>query len=72
MKKDTKQNEHLSTSSRDVLTDILRQGAQEMLATAIESEVAQYIADHGSLRDACGYRLVVRNGRLPARTIHTG
>lgn len=43
-----------------------------MLATAIENEVAQYIADHKSLRDPCGYRLVVRNGRLPARMIQTG
>ena len=43
-----------------------------MLATAIESEAAQYIADHENLRDAGGYRLVVRNGRLPSRTIQTG
>ena len=72
MQKNTTNTQVMSMTSRDVLTDILRQGAREMLATAIESEVAQYIADHESQRDACGYRLVVRNGRLPARTIRTG
>ena len=54
MKKDKTQTQIMSMTSRDVLTDILRQGAREMLATAIENEVAQYIADHESQRDACG------------------
>ena len=72
MKKDMTHNEAASTKSRDVLTEILRQGAQKMLATAIENEVVEYIAEHKNQRDACGYRLVVRNGQLPARTIHTG
>jgi hypothetical protein len=31
------------STSRDVLTEILRQGGQAMLTTAIESEVAQWI-----------------------------
>jgi len=65
-------SEAASTKSRDVLTEILRQGAQKMLATAIENEVVEYIAEHENQRDACGYRLVVRNGWLPARTIQTG
>ena len=43
-----------------------------MLATAVENEVAQYIADYERLRDASRRRLVVRNGHLPARTIQTG
>ena len=72
MEKDTTKTQVMSMTSRDVLTDILRHGAQQMLATAVENEVAQYITDHESLRDAGGYRLVVRNGRLPARTIQTG
>ena len=72
MEKNTTKTQVMSMTSRDVLTDILRQGAQEMLATAVENEVAQYIADHQRLRDASGRRLVVRNGRLPARTIQTG
>lgn len=62
----------LSIRPRDVLTDILRQGAQEMLATAIENEVAEYVERHAAVRDDQGHRLVVRNGRLPAREIQTG
>jgi putative transposase len=72
MEQDTVNTECLSIRPRDVLTDLLRQGAQEMLATAIENEVAEYIERHAALRDDQGYRLVVRNGRLPARQIQTG
>ena len=58
--------------ARDVLTEILLQGAQRMLATAIENEVAEYIGAHTHERDAAGQRLVVRNGHMPARSILTG
>lgn len=57
--------------SRDVLTEILRQGAQRMLAQAIEAEVESYIAQHAQDRDGRGHRLVVRNGHLPQRTIQS-
>ena len=43
-----------------------------MLATAIENEVAEYVERHAAVRDGGGRRLVVRNGRLPARQIQTG
>ncbi len=56
----------------DVLTEILRHGARQMLATAIEHEVDEYIAAHTGLRDADGHRLVVRNGHMPERAIQTG
>jgi putative transposase len=72
MKKDTIHKEHLSISSRDVLTEILRRGAQEMLAEAVENEVAEYLSDHEHLRDRQDHRLVVRNGYLPRRMIQTG
>jgi transposase-like protein len=72
MEQGTAKTECLSIRPRDVLTDILRQGAQEMLATAIENEVAEYIERHAAVRDGQGHRLVVRNGRLPARQIQTG
>jgi len=58
--------------SRDVLTEILREGAQQMLATAIEAEVAEWISSHAHLTDEQGRRQVVRNGRLPQRSITTG
>jgi transposase-like protein len=57
---------------KDVLTEILRDGAQRMLAAAIADEVGEYIAAHAEQRDASGHRLVVRNGHLPQRTIGTG
>jgi len=61
-----------ATSSQDVLTGLLRQGAQRMLAEAIDAEVAEWIEAHRQLRDAVGRRQVVRNGRLPKRTILSG
>jgi len=72
MENDTTNTQPMSISSRDVLTDILRQGAQKMLAMAIENEVAEYIAEHQNLRDVNGRHMVVRNGHLPSRTIQTG
>lgn len=59
-------------SSRDVLTEILREGAQRLLAQAIEAEVAEWIDAHAELKNADGRRQVVRNGHLPKRTITTG
>jgi putative transposase len=59
-------------SSQDVLTGLLREGAQQLLAQAIEAEVAAYIETHGYLRDAQGHRLVVRNGHKDERELQTG
>jgi transposase-like protein len=58
--------------AQDVLGDILRQGAEKMLAQAIEAEVADWIDHHQECRDAVGRRQVVRNGHLPERTLSTG
>lgn len=60
------------STSRDALTALLRQGAQEMLATAIEAEVGEWIDSHRRLVDGRGHRQVVRNGYLPEREITTG
>jgi transposase-like protein len=60
------------STSRDALTAILRQGAQQMLTTAIEAEVAEWIDSHRHLADGRGHRQVVRNGYLPEREITTG
>ena len=56
----------------DILTEICRQGAREMLAKAIEAEVASWIDEHAHLGDEAGRRQVVRNGSHPERTILTG
>jgi putative transposase len=59
-------------SGRDVLTEVLHRGAQQLLAEAVEAEVADWIDDRQQLRDPAGHRQVVRNGFLPERTITTG
>ncbi len=59
-------------STKDALTTILREGAQRMLAQAIDAEVAEWIDGHAHLTDKNGHRQVVRNGYLPQRTITTG
>lgn len=58
--------------SRDVMTEILRAGAQKMLREMIQQEVEDWLAEHEHLRDEQGRRQVVRNGFLPKRTITTG
>ncbi len=59
-------------SPGDVLTAVLRQGAQELLSVAIENEVAEYVEKHTEHLDAEGHRLVVRNGHMSPRSIQTG
>ncbi|MCI0456685.1 MAG: IS256 family transposase [Gemmataceae bacterium] len=58
--------------AQDVLTEVLRCGAQKLLAEAVEAEVADWIEQHHSCLDEHGRRQVVRNGHLPARTLTTG
>jgi putative transposase len=58
--------------SRDVLTEILRNGAREMLARAIEAEVADWINARVQFTSEDGRRQVVRNGSHPERDILTG
>ena len=59
-------------TGHDVLTDVLRAGAQQLLAQAIQAEVAAYLDARAGLRDEAGRQHVVRNGYLPQRTILTG
>ena len=61
----------LPVPARDVLTDILRDGARQLLAKAIELEVSEWLEARPQ-RDAEGRRQVVRNGYMPERTIVTG
>jgi putative transposase len=56
----------------DAFTEVLRAGAQRLLADAINAEVADWIDRHQDCRDDQGRRQVVRNGSLPGRTITTG
>jgi len=64
--------EQASGVCQNLLEETLRQGAQRLLAQTIEREVEEYLERHVQERDECGHRLVVRNGRLPERTIQSG
>ena len=57
---------------RDMLTEVLREGARTLLAQAIEAEVAEFLAGHAEQRDARGRVRLVRNGYLPERMVQTG
>jgi putative transposase len=56
----------------DPLTAVLRAGARELLAQAIEAEVEAHIAAHADMTDAGGRRRIVRHGHLPERDVQTG
>ena len=68
----TEQPPALQLAPKDVLNEILRRGARELLAAAIEEELQQYVSAHTDQKDELGRRLVVRNGYLPEREIQTG
>jgi putative transposase len=53
------------------LDAIVREGAQRMLAAALEAEVDAYLAAHAAERDEHGRRLVVRNGHARERQVTT-
>ncbi len=62
----------VADESRSALDTIIRDGAQRMLQSAIEFEVAEYIDEHQNQLDETGLRLVVRNGHQKEREILTG
>jgi putative transposase len=61
-----------SDFSCDALTDVLRQGARDILATAVQAEVSAFIAGHAHLLDEAGRHRLVRHGFLPEREVMTG
>ncbi len=56
----------------DRLTNILRAGARQLLAQAVEVEVETFLAAVKDLKLSDGRARVVRHGYGPARTIQTG
>jgi len=54
-----------------LLDEIVRDGARQMLAAALEAEVAAYIEAHADQLDEHGHRLVVRNGHHEPREVTT-
>jgi transposase-like protein len=56
----------------DPLHAVLRAGARELIAKAVEAELAEFLADYGDQRLDGGRRAVVRNGYQPERRVQTG
>ena len=54
------------------LDEIAREGARQMLVTALEAEVAAYIEAHRGARDEQDHALVVRNGKARPRSVTLG
>ena len=58
--------------SEDPLTELLRSGARQLIANAVEAELDEYLLQFAALKDVMGHKQVVRNGYLPEREIQTG
>lgn len=64
-------NDNDGGAGRSLLDEIVRDGARQMLAAALQAEVAAYIDAHAHLVDGDGHRLVVRNGYHDEREVLT-
>ena len=58
--------------SPDPLTDLLRQGARQLIARAVEAEPNAFLASHADQTNAAGRRRLVQHGHLPEREVQTG
>jgi transposase-like protein len=59
-------------SFNDALTELVRRGARQIIAQAVETELQEFLQQYQDLKDNQGRHAVVRNGYLPPRTIVTG
>jgi transposase-like protein len=60
-----------SSGSLSLIDELVRQGAQRMLAEAVQAEVEAYLARFREELDEHGHRLVVRNGYHRPREVAT-
>ena len=51
---------------------MLREGAQKLLAEAVQAELEELLEEYREERDGEGRQRLVRNGYLPGRKIQTG
>ena len=56
----------------DQITDILRQGARNLLAQALEAEIDHFISQYDELKNRLGRQRIVRNGYPPECTVQFG
>ena len=59
-------------SSHDIITELARTGAKQILAAALEQEVSEYIEQYAKNRDEHGHQQIVRNGHCEPRNLLTG
>jgi putative transposase len=59
-------------SFADPLTEVLRNGAQALLAQAVEAEIAAFLSMYAENMTQDGRQRLVRHGHLPEREIITG
>ena len=59
-------------AAKGVLTEILQDGAQHLLAEAIEAEVVAHLSHYSNDHLEDGRLPVARNGYLPERLVQTG
>ena len=63
---------NLENITLDPLSELLRSGAKELIAQAVETELQVLLDQYKDVRLLVGRRAVVRNGFLPDRTVQTG
>lgn len=63
---------NLENITLDPLSELLRLGAQELIAQAVETELQVLLDRYKDVRLLDGRQAVVRNGFLPSRTVQTG
>lgn len=59
-------------ASNDPLHELIRQGARDLIAQAVEIELESLLKQYADVKRPDGRRAVVRNGHLPKRTVQTG
>ena len=59
-------------STSDLLTELLRKGAQQLLQAAVEAELQDFMQQFCDRRLDDGRAAVVRNGHQPERELQTG
>lgn len=65
------QSSEPSASFSDALTELIRQGARQIIAKAVETELQLFLAQNQSLKGDLQQQMVVRNGDLPECTTVT-
>lgn len=69
---DSNETRNAAGAGRSLLDQIVRDGARQMLAAALQAEVAAYVDQFVDQVDENGHRLVVRNGHHNVREVLTG